>query len=1025
MNFTTFPVDSTNVFPLSNSTKGGQLLTEYNLRSRESVSTPESVEYMIGPSYVHSESDFFVECLTDDEGNAISSSTLQIRPGRGVLNGHYVELLTPMTIDLNDANAYAQSHSEDVLRGKLCIGIRIMYSTLDSMAGESTTSNIGAMLPEDSTGGMYRGIQLVILPPAKFKLPEDVPQSDQESLVTAHIKLADFSFINGSIQDIVNNYPCKCQNVSATRISGVDSLLSDEYVSMANLDPKKLYTFSGRGSKTKKSTWCDSLDSLMVWDSNPTLSKAKPQYHQAQFVRDISTGDVSLYVPHKQVDGGVYNSKGELEYYQPKLYPVPKADYSQGRSGMVTKEYTDQVKSIATKLSEIYRMPNGKQVGYLSTLDYKLDGSGDKDLPDINPSWVAGDYVVVGQDNTIGTATEGRAPSTMYVVLPGKVIKIDSEGTTKEVHAKSQIVAQWANTVSQDESKLNEAQTTYNTTKTCIDGVTKVADYITVGDSPSASPEIQKVIADAKTLVTNLSKSDTQTTTNNAKTVNESAGQLSKVRSNSDVDTLLRSLQASLDEQQDTLKSLNQQYEHDSNVYKGAKAELDTLIGQLLVTSPPPGRELGYAETTTDPGTMTIDEINTTFWVLGSKSEYRGVQGKDYFRLTYTDSDNVVTNYYYVVSEEGDMAYSDPVYLTREIPLAQESVIGGFLNVEDTYTDAGYVIRDESGHLRLIDYDLLRSGALAYQLGEDVTIPAGITTSEIQNYLDDYINQRVAYRSDGVKNIDITFTLPQESEKSEITIHDIDSRFNTYVTVHIDGSSDSNTIVNIADCEKVRIDPNIQGTPQVNVYRSCLYYDDSILDYVTTIEDLSLWYTPIDEGDPDLVVNGLTVSSSEVPSISEDLSYWSASAKNDNHFLFALRSLTFSGSGEIIGCSIYIKNSSTYNIELGDSIVLSDFELPQSSAFSYPLSRMSRKLKITGSFITAYSASDGYVVADTSFSALSQIYNKYATGEKSITGHISIRIQCTNIDTVSGDRLDSLDEWDPTSYHIFEGGAIS
>ena len=58
--------------------------------------------------------------------------------------------------------------------------------------------------------------------------------------------------------------------------------------------------------------------------------------------------------------------------------------------------------------------------------------------------------------------------------------------------------------------------------------------------------------------------------------------------------------------------------------------------------------------------------------------------------------------------------YSSAVYLTGEIPLAQELVIGGFLNVPNDALGEGYVIRDESGHLRLLDYPLLRSGTLAY-----------------------------------------------------------------------------------------------------------------------------------------------------------------------------------------------------------------------------------------------------------------------------------------------------------------------
>ena len=44
MNFKRFSVGTTNIFPIANSTAGGQLLTEYNLRSRESVNTNQSVK---------------------------------------------------------------------------------------------------------------------------------------------------------------------------------------------------------------------------------------------------------------------------------------------------------------------------------------------------------------------------------------------------------------------------------------------------------------------------------------------------------------------------------------------------------------------------------------------------------------------------------------------------------------------------------------------------------------------------------------------------------------------------------------------------------------------------------------------------------------------------------------------------------------------------------------------------------------------------------------------------------------------
>ena len=141
MHFPTFAVASTNIFPLVNSTKGGQLVTEYNLRSREMVGTDPDITYEVGPSYTHGQSDFAVSLLSDmeapeysdketysigqyvtynsvtyvcidaivkpepfDSANWIvvssASSILQIAPGRAVINGHYVETLAPMIVDL-------------------------------------------------------------------------------------------------------------------------------------------------------------------------------------------------------------------------------------------------------------------------------------------------------------------------------------------------------------------------------------------------------------------------------------------------------------------------------------------------------------------------------------------------------------------------------------------------------------------------------------------------------------------------------------------------------------------------------------------------------------------------------------------------------------------------------------------------------------------------------------------------------------------------------------------------------------
>ena len=67
MHFITFPVATTNIFPLSNSKYGGQLGTEYNLKAREMVATNPDVKYAIGPSFIHSMDDFKVKLLEDSD----------------------------------------------------------------------------------------------------------------------------------------------------------------------------------------------------------------------------------------------------------------------------------------------------------------------------------------------------------------------------------------------------------------------------------------------------------------------------------------------------------------------------------------------------------------------------------------------------------------------------------------------------------------------------------------------------------------------------------------------------------------------------------------------------------------------------------------------------------------------------------------------------------------------------------------------------------------------------------------------
>lgn len=1114
MNFIAFPVASTNVFPMANSTAGGQLMTEYNLRSRESIATPENVRYMIGPSYVHSEEDFLVQILDDNDGAVISSSQIEIRPGRGIFNGHYVELLTPILIDMNDANIEARKQKLTALTGRLCVGIKVMYSTPDTMAGESTSSGIGAIMPENK-GMMYEGLQVVILPINEFKLPEDVP--NDQGAVTAHIKLAEFSYINGRILNLVNNYPEKCQILPASRISDVGSLVSDTYVSKAKLQPKRLYTFSGKGSVINQDTWCDSTDSLMIWDRSPKVTYDKPIVSEAAFGRN-SNGTIQLYVPHKQVDG-MTDEKGKPQYYAPKLFDLPLADYHLGTSGTVDKNYTNQIKKVAERINEIYRMPNGKQLYYMETLGYKSDDSMDKDLPDINDSWKPGDYIVVGEDTTIGSIAGGRSPSTMYVVLPGTVKRIAADDTTSEVAKKSKIVEDLQLKYDESIVKYDDAKTAYEDISGIVDQLEKIVSYLTIRNPIPEEDRtyIESVLSAATTLINkvsntsiprddgtvdifkeyklsinNLSSAAGNLTTKLSEMIAEVkdaekdgvsnfenkmhtmlgdisdnvASSISTSVSNASdysdkIDTWVNSVKDKAkiasdvisddSSHQDCLNTAKSLYDNASTIQAGrltsmtsaqenmdlakatlygARLELAEANGALLVTSTPVGVELDSKEVTEDPKTFTIDEINERFWELGN-GRYKGTIGEDYFTLNYINDSKEVTSYYYIVAETGPKEFSDAIYLTRELPLAQTDTIGGFLNISDDYTDAGYVQLDDTGHLRLVDYELLRSGTLAYQLGENFTCPSGLTTEGIQENLDEYVNQRVAFPNYNQKQvadlpnvIHVTIDIPEESENSTINIHDIDCRFNTSLYLHINGNANKNTTINICDCQKIRIDSNISGEPIINLYRSNLYYDDVVLDYLSTIEDMQLWYERFEEDDPNLVVDNMTVTEVDVPIIPEELEYWNEKISNDYHLMLALRSLTFSSSGNIIGCSLYVKNDSTYNVELGKSVIMSEFEIPQGVGLMYPRSKMVIPLKVTGSFIVAYPSDNGYIIADTKFTALSQVYDQYDTANVATKGSISFYIDADEVANIYPSKAESIDGWEPGSFHIFSGGAM-
>ena len=875
MNFNVFNANSTNLWPVANDTKNGQLMTEWNLKSRETVGTNETIQYMCGPSYVHSERDFEVGVLTDGAGQISSSSTLQIAEGWGIVDGVFIQSLVPVTVDLLEINAQAQLEGLPPLKGRLSVGLRAMYATESTVAGTLRTYD---------SNEIYEGIQLVILPQDEFKLPIDVPT--QQDQVTAHLKLADFNFVNGSVSSIIQNYPAKVQNVSAERVGNIEKLLSDIYVTKTGLDPRKLYSFAGKGTDdtTRMDTWCDSTGALMVWDANPqAVDGVASSYKEATFGTQTD-GKTVLIMPHQNVDG-MTNTAGEYQHYADKKLELPLANYSQGTPGTVDRNYTNHIKDVQEQINNIYRMPAGRQVGFIDILNDRSE------LPTLNNNWKVGDYILVRQDNTMSENYTGtQPPSTMYVVLPG--------------------------------------------------------------------------IISAYTYASKVDNSD--------------------------------------------------QVPSDLTGIEIQKDTWDNTQGDLTVD-------------TTDP--------DTYGQYFDLSAGFRGQLNVDYFMIHVITGEDTYSRYYYKVSATGNREYSSPVQVTAEFPLAQEEIIGGFYNVPETALDNGYVFRDETGHLILLDYALLRSGVLAYQLGQDFETAAGTTAEEVQTNLDEYVNSRVAFpnaaqisNSDNPNVINITIDLSAEAaeDNPEINIHNIDSRFNTSIYIHINGSADENTVINISDCQKVRIDSNIGGSPVINLYRSCLYYDANVIDYLSTISDMSLWYERYEEDQPNLLVDSMTVTEVDAPVIPDDLDYWNPSAPNDNHYMYALQSITFGPDGTIVGAGMFVKNESTSNVQEGKSIITSTFALPQGAGLQYPKSKLTKQIKITGSFVNAYATTSpqGYMVMNTSFSALTDATSAYDSNDYT-EGVISFLTDAELIQSVTGLPLGTqLDCWQTGSFHCFKGVVI-
>lgn len=962
MNFVRFPVSATNIFPIANTKKGGQLVTEFNLRTINSVSTDESIQYMTGPSFVHSATDFEVksqgynDAFFADQDISGSSSVLTIMPGRGVINGHFVELLTPIEIDMTEAYALATKAGEN-LSGALTIGLRAMYSGETTMAGAllpESVKEIDVEDPEDSISALYEGVQVVILPSEEFILPIDSPKDP--SLVTAHIKLAQFTYFNGAIKGLTNNYPEKCIMLPASRIGTVGGQgggsASSEFISKKGLDPKKLYTYAGYSSKVNADgeeviadTWCASMDALMVWDADPQLVPASSEdaiqpYNEATF--GVYGNKVRLYLPHKQPDINgkefIVDQTGAPQKYKAKSYELPVANFVNGTPGTVDAEYTNNVKNIKNMINNIYNLmlTKGVQRSYIDILS--LDDDGNKPLPKINPKWNVGDYILVGTDNTVNESTETvttwiRNPSTLYVVLPGIVIAPYGSGL----------------------------------------------EYLPEGI------ELANVTVSEEQLTELGIKPDSMLTL--------------------------------------SAENFNKIIDLTANEYRGITGkDYFTINYSYTVTKP--------AEDTNGDGEVNDDDEPPQTELISKTVYYTAGQILPDSRI-YTDP---------------------PIMLTGQIPLASTDQIGGFIDVEETALDQGYVHIDSNGNLVLLDYALLRSGVLAYQLGEDFTTPAGASYEEIQSLLNEYVNERVAFpdashleTSEHPHVIYINLNLSAAESPTTLNIGDIDSRFGTSICLNIFGEIDANTIINISNCEKIRIGNipiSTNGGPQINLYRCNLYYDAGVLNWVRNIDNLQLWYEKYAVNDedlstlPDLMVDGLTVTEIGLPPAGQDVGYWTEDTPNDNHFRYALKSVTLDTHGMVTGCAVLVKNSSTPNVETGKVIISGKCDFPSGNGLDMPLARIDKPVKITGEFIVAYSStynstSKRMLVQDTKFTMVTPYYDGLSISNnmagKLVPGKIHFLCDVFYVSRTEG--LDpppqSLDGWDTQTYHMFEGYTLS
>ena len=462
---------------------------------------------------------------------------------------------------------------------------------------------------------------------------------------------------------------------------------------------------------------------------------------------------------------------------------------------------------------------------------------------------------------------------------------------------------------------------------------------------------------------------------------------------------------------------------------------------------------------------------------------FRGVVNEDYFRYTLTieedeGSGGETTVQFYAKVTAIAETYDTPsewwgrIVISPAVPLAQTTQVGGFLNLDITdplTLGGGYVVMDGSGHLRLVDYDRLAMGEQAYRFGNDYTTENTLTIEALQEALDDWVNNRlvfpdedkIAQTEQNIANfqasggdilyavgpgfdeniIELTVQLPADPEGDEqvkLNIHGLQSRFGGSVYLHLKGKAGPKTVISIKDCTKIRIDSSgligkaANAVPQIILQDSCLYYDADVIDKIASAYNTTLWYEYYGNGSDvsELIVDGMTVRSTNAVAESVGVDYWSDDVNNDNHISLSLSSITFDTTLHIVGCEVIFKNATTANLSEDPYMIYeTGFNLVSTAALPFSYRCLNRRIRIEGSVVSAYpaSASDqAMTVLLTQMCMVSQVH-----GNTSTPGSLAMFCQVFKIKSVGSKSLPSFNvhstvpilEFDAP--HILHGGVIA